>query len=345
MNAQRKAPLAHEAEISVFGRGVGECVVVHLGDGAWMVVDSCIGERRAVALEYLELMGVPAAHVKLLVISHWDDDHIRGAAEIFESAPDATWVVSAALKTEEFKRLILAGRDPLTGTGTHEFDRLFGVLRSRKQGQRLESVGPRWVSEGTLLWETQQARVQVMAPSPATMTLAHNEIASLLPVEGEKRRVVTQGRNPLSVVLSVQFDGRSALLTGDLIASSNPETGWNGVLRALVSAPKAALVKIPHHGSVGAHHDGMWDTLLEPTPLAVTTTYNPSGLPTVSDRSRLRALARASYLTSTPGGTRSPHRSGDRTIRAVVPELRQVSAGAVSSVATRQRSNYSGRLS
>jgi beta-lactamase superfamily II metal-dependent hydrolase len=259
------------------------------------------------------------------VISHWDDDHIRGAAEIFANAPNARWVVSAALNTDEFKKLILAGRDPLCGTSTREFDRLFAELRKRKQSQRLESVGPAWASEGQLLWEKAGARVQVMAPSAATLTLAKHEIAGLLPIEGEKRRVVSQGRNQLSIVLSVQLGRHGVLLTGDLVATSNPDTGWDGVLRTAIPAAQAAhLVKIPHHGSEGAHHAGMWSNLLEVRPIAVTTTYNPSGLPKPTDRARIRELAGASYLTGVPGGTKSAHRSGDRTIRAVVPELRQM---------------------
>lgn len=35
-------PKADELEVSVFGPGIGECVVVHAGAGEWMIVDSCV---------------------------------------------------------------------------------------------------------------------------------------------------------------------------------------------------------------------------------------------------------------------------------------------------------------
>ena len=35
-------PRTDELEVSLFGPGVGECVIVHLGAGEWMVVDSCL---------------------------------------------------------------------------------------------------------------------------------------------------------------------------------------------------------------------------------------------------------------------------------------------------------------
>src|SRR5438067_455186 len=38
-------PDSSELELSVFGPGRGECLVVHLGAGEWMVVDSCLNEQ------------------------------------------------------------------------------------------------------------------------------------------------------------------------------------------------------------------------------------------------------------------------------------------------------------
>lgn len=69
-----------EVEVSLFGPGLGECVVVHLGKSEWMIVDSCVrvGEKEPVALEYLEKLGVDiATSVTMVVASHWHDDHVR----------------------------------------------------------------------------------------------------------------------------------------------------------------------------------------------------------------------------------------------------------------------------
>jgi len=36
------APAADEIEVTLFGPGYGEAIAVHLGEGAWLLVDSCI---------------------------------------------------------------------------------------------------------------------------------------------------------------------------------------------------------------------------------------------------------------------------------------------------------------
>ena len=63
-------PNLHELEVSVFGPGVGECIVAHVGDGDWIVVDSCINResQEPVALEYLKSLHVDIpSRVRLVV--------------------------------------------------------------------------------------------------------------------------------------------------------------------------------------------------------------------------------------------------------------------------------------
>src|SRR5258708_2355547 len=99
-------PSPDELEVSLFGPGVGECVVVHLGGGAWMVIDSCIYRitRTPVAIDYLRALGVDiATSVKLVVVTHWHDDHMRGASALLAVASGARFVCSAALKSDDFK--------------------------------------------------------------------------------------------------------------------------------------------------------------------------------------------------------------------------------------------------
>jgi beta-lactamase superfamily II metal-dependent hydrolase len=104
------APANTELELSVFGTGYGECVVAHVGNGDWIIVDSCTdgsGER-SVTLDYLERMGVdPAIAVKILVASHWHKDHVAGMGGVMEACTSARFVISPALTSEE-ARLFLA---------------------------------------------------------------------------------------------------------------------------------------------------------------------------------------------------------------------------------------------
>jgi len=80
------SPRNEEVEISLFGPGFGECVVAHLGESQWIVVDSCINSdtRSPVASDYFGKLGViPATDVQAVIATHWHDDHMGGLAELF----------------------------------------------------------------------------------------------------------------------------------------------------------------------------------------------------------------------------------------------------------------------
>ncbi|GAB2816842.1 hypothetical protein GCM10027073_55760 [Streptomyces chlorus] len=99
-------PGSDEVELSLFGPGLGECVVVHLGNSEWMIVDSCVRpqESTPVALEYLEKLGVDVgSRVSMVVASHWHDDHVKGISEIFERARAAKFFAASALSGDEFR--------------------------------------------------------------------------------------------------------------------------------------------------------------------------------------------------------------------------------------------------
>ena len=53
-------PLEHEFELTLFGNGYGECVLLHMCDNDWIIVDSCVNPRtnRTAPIEYLESAGV-----------------------------------------------------------------------------------------------------------------------------------------------------------------------------------------------------------------------------------------------------------------------------------------------
>ena len=51
-----KAPPSDVVEVSLIGPGYGESIVVHIGDGEWIIVDSCLEENsqlQSSAIAYL----------------------------------------------------------------------------------------------------------------------------------------------------------------------------------------------------------------------------------------------------------------------------------------------------
>ena len=82
---QHAHPNSDEIEVSLFGPGIGECCVIHLGDNEWLIIDSCLdpSTKNPTPLLYLQNLDVDPAHaVKLFVISHWHSAQIKGASNV-----------------------------------------------------------------------------------------------------------------------------------------------------------------------------------------------------------------------------------------------------------------------
>ncbi len=98
-------PAADQFEVSIFGPGFGECAVVHIAHGAWVIVDSCSDPRdpsTCVPEAYLRTLGVDFRQVQLIVATHWHDDHVRGIGRMVEVCREAKFSCARALVQNEF---------------------------------------------------------------------------------------------------------------------------------------------------------------------------------------------------------------------------------------------------
>jgi hypothetical protein len=82
----------------------------------------------------------------------------------------------------------------------------------------------------------------------------------------------------------------------------NPETGWSAIVSYARPPVRASLVKVPHHGSSGAHHDEMWEELLSDDVVAIVTPWSKGTkfLPAEEDLDRLSKFSERLYVTATP---------------------------------------------
>jgi glyoxylase-like metal-dependent hydrolase (beta-lactamase superfamily II) len=133
-------PSDDEFELSVLGPGRGECIILHLGHNNWCVVDSCVdvGKSEAAAVEYLSSLGQRTLDgVRLLVATHWHDDHIRGIASALRAFNNARFCCSIALNSKQFVALVELTSDALPGdTGLDEFANVYKILVERSQQTR-----------------------------------------------------------------------------------------------------------------------------------------------------------------------------------------------------------------
>lgn len=311
MSLKTSPPRNNELELSLFGPGVGESAVVHLGNGRWMIVDSCRSGKEGcpAALEYLERIGVNIEHdVRLIVATHWHDDHIRGLATLVKRATNAEFICSAALLCEEFLTLVNADKIvKLIGnsSGVSEFAHILDII-SKRSKKRYVTGPDHWASEGKRVHNDPDTGVEVWALSPSSQTItdAKAAFASTMPQVGEDiGRFCSQNPNDFSIALMVLAPGINLLLGGDLEKGRDEKRGWQAVLRSTVIPQQAShFYKVAHHGSKGADLDGIWKDLLVEQPYTLIAPYARGGspLPSNDDIKRIKRHTNHAYCTVWP---------------------------------------------
>src|SRR5690348_10313352 len=122
-----KSARPDELEVSIFGPGYGESLVIHLGSDQWIIVDSCKNPSTGeiAPLAYLRRIGVdPATSVRVIVATHWHDDHVRGLSEVVRECQGARFVCASAMTLPEFVTMVtrheIGGATTPVGSGVRE---------------------------------------------------------------------------------------------------------------------------------------------------------------------------------------------------------------------------------
>ena len=319
-----RSPRDDEFEITLFGPGYGESIVLHVGDGVWVTVDSCLGvDGSPSALDYLKRLGLdPDRAVHLVVATHWHDDHIRGMAELLEACGNAAFCCAGALCREEFLAAVDALESrPLTvlGSGVRELHRVFSRLAGTGSKPTHAVANRRvLVRDACEIWS--------LSPDDAVFQDFLKTVGSRMPAAGQpKRHIPTLSPNEVAVALWVDAGNFSVLLGSDLARQ-----GWRRILASGERpAGRACVFKVPHHGSKDAHERKVWKQMLIPDPFAVVTPWRRGvgRLPRPHDVRRLRSCTTNAYVTAKIHPSK-PTRSKtvDRTIRESGIELRRTPA-------------------
>ena len=302
--------------------------MVHVGSGDWIVVDSCrdSSTEEPAALSYLSQLGVnPSTAVKLVVATHWHDDHISGMADLVSTCSSAEFCSSAALSESEFLAVVEA-YEPLRfsncSSGVREIHQVMHYLRKRG-GTNKKAAPDRRVyrADAAKASHGYQCDIFTLSPSDAQVDRFYIELTGLMPKVGRTmRRCVSQGPNHLTVVLWINIGPLSLLLGGDLEETKNPGTGWSVIVNSSTRPEgRASVFKIPHHGSENAHNDDVWAEMLLDRPLAVLTPYAQSHLPKPSDVERIARFTDLAFSTAKVQRARLEPRS-----QAVAKTLREM---------------------
>jgi hypothetical protein len=334
-------PQSDEFELSLFGPGVGECIITHIGNGQWIVVDSCLSPetKQPVALSYLNRLSVDIADsVCVFIVTHWHDDHMDGGAALLEAATNANFCCSIALKKDEFIRVAEQASELMAkSSDVAEISRIFRILKSRKVSRTTTPFGSiKYAQEDTRLFQRQgdSASVELwsLSPSSASITRSLQEFAEMVPViNSGKGHLPRQKANDVAVALFLQVGDFRVLLGSDLQSDTASDRGWRAVI-AWTARPqeRAHIFKVPHHGSRNAHHSDVWQLMLEKSPVAVITPF-ASGvepLPKDTDRQRIVSLTERAYCTAPSRGWSAPRKGQpvdrvlqERKLRAIDPKV------------------------
>ena len=309
-----RKPDLDEIEVSVFGPGFGECIVIHVGNGRWIIVDSCIDpsdrdDDRPVAERYLRAIDAfIESNVDVIVATHWHDDHVRGLGRLVEICRNATFACAHALSREQFIEFVQTfgiGHIAAEGAKVREFRKVFQVLEAQ-HGTLKYASGLRELKAWPASATSGRCVLRSLSPSDHELTLFLQRIGDLVPQALQSKRAAADlDPNLASVVLQLEWPGISVLLGADMELHPDVRRGWTAIARDAVGSivPPAGLYKVAHHGSTNGHHDEAWRLLIAPEPICVVAPFNrqPDSrkLPTEADIDRLAALGRL-FLTASP---------------------------------------------
>jgi beta-lactamase superfamily II metal-dependent hydrolase len=299
-------PASDELEISVFGKGIGECVVAHVGNGDWIIIDSFLHDTDPVGRVYLDSLGVPPDKVKCIVVTHWHNDHICGIADLVKFYRFSKVCLPLSLENAEFYKILLRALSPGERKQTsplREFARMVDALET--DGDRESRIS--YVAHASTLYECASSNVNVKAWSPSSASISHC-LHTLLKDLGELMQTCKRARKPneISVVTSIDDKVSGFLLGGDLEISSNVNMGWLHIVRAQVQPIKSSVFKVPHHGSSTGHEPSVYTNLLNKSPISVVTRYasGKKKLPDDEDIERLKLHASSVFCTAKIGKVR-----------------------------------------
>ena len=311
-----KKPDCSQIEVTLIGPGFGECVLIHLGNNAWIVVDSCINNvtGKPAALEYLEKLGVdPSKDVKLIVATHWHDDHVRGLSTLVTTCKDAEFCCSMAFTKKEFIQFLAAvnnNNSIIPGSGARE---LYNVLISKTEANEIikRAVANKLLKRFDALTTEHECEIWSLSPSDEEINISLRGLAALYPqIPKPKNRIPSTSPNNSSVVLWIKIGETSIMLGGDMEDSSG-NRGWSAIVNSTEKPQgQASVFKIPHHGSRNAHNDNVWHFMLANAPFAILSPFIRTPLPSKNDQNRICSLTQNAYATSNLRPRSSPKRIG-----------------------------------
>ncbi len=329
-------PKADEFEITVFGPGYGESVVVYIPGIGWGVIDSCefgsFDHRFVPPLEYLKYQ--KAKSLAFLVLSHPHLDHICGIDRIINyyrgniervCRYDGDGVRELAYyMTCEYTK---------ARQGVKRLKEAFESMKAaREAGAEFRRLGAMThiIPRKTVNIEGRDIEIDVLSLSPSAYDV--EKYVSLLKqvfpkLNREFIELPDRDHNLIASAISIKFGNVHALIGSDVERGNCNSSGWRGIMSSHdVPELKVDFLKVAHHGSKNAHSKTAWRVHCKDENVTSVITPFAKGahpLPTKDDIKRVSDLSKSLGITSRTNYLR-PIDIYTRTITKRLPDRMQI---------------------
>lgn len=337
-------PNADELEISVFGPGYGESIVIHVGNGNWFVIDCCLDSstKHPKPLLYLQSIGVNLkVNVKLVVATHWHDDHVAGLTKLLSNCSSALFCCPVSLAGNEFLKLASLYKDAPVGQrpGTQELRDSIELAARRSKAEKKQML--KFAKADTKIIGLRDYNVELYALSPSDeMVRRCNEFmvscyAAATSQTNILQRLISKTPNDTAAALRLSIGSRIILLGSDVENNIDPLVGWPSIVQShSLNEGVYNPFKVAHHGSKSGHNDEVWGKLLTKNPISMITPFRLGRhkLPTDDDRARILSLTDRAYITAHPNHESVPKQKRSSKVEAYITSATKSRRAAISSV-------------
>ncbi|QZT35652.1 MBL fold metallo-hydrolase [Halosquirtibacter xylanolyticus] len=310
------------------GGGYGESIILNLGNDTWVVIDSCKNPntKKSLPLEYLEERGVNLEEdVKLIICTHWHEDHIRGLSDLYEKCESA--ILSFAHASDRTKFLQLVGLDhnktknEETACSTEELNACLKILASRKGTMRKASEDRVLLSNNS---NGINFKVISLSPSDYIMSEFDEEISTLITDYGvNNRKIINHTPNDKSVAILVKINDQRIILGSDLEVNADKRKGWKCIINNSQTLDgKSNVFKIPHHGSDTGYNKEVWDVLMDENTVIKLSPYSKNKkLPKSDMINTFLGHSDRLYITSIPTLSKAKPKKRHRSIAKAIDKF------------------------
>jgi hypothetical protein len=297
------APSRTTVEITLIGPGYGEAIALHLGDGQWVTIDSCVrrlanGVEQNATLAYFSEIGVdPATQVIANIATHWHNDHVAGLADLVAACNKALFCCAAAFREDDFIEFaeINAAPDPSAVTRrTSEITAVFKLLADHRRPAK-------FLTTDTFILNSGSAKVWALSPSHFRLEQFLRRVGGAMPkVKTPMAWIGDLKPNDIAVVTAIEFSDCLLIFGADL--EEVPGRGWTRLLEEVqcLRPGTAAVFKVPHHGSETGHCLEVWQQRIAGSGISILTPFGRGRkpLPTSEDVARILSFTPKAYSSA-----------------------------------------------